>query len=565
MAPTQIISHIDDLPESFTQAIEDEAVQQKVLDDMVAWFYKLMLGDKRKHLLVRIHERFDLSDMVAACQGFHIHEEGGAGQAPTYTIEQLCRALIVQHLYDWSYRTAADEIYHRLVVRWFVGYPLYGPILSYSTLRRFKLWVQKHRPRTLFNTILKQIDEDFPEERKKIQAGDTYAMFAVVNAQSRTQLLRTSCQNLLHAIEISMPVVHHILGSTLEKEAIFGQEDAPKEAWLEIDKRKVLEVDTALAAANFLLQVEHSLSGIQLSSNARYADILLWQSVLDKVLADEFILTQDKSGRFCEAKLPTDKEREQRRKQEPTYRYGSTLDLEATFRNHGKSNDFGYNISIAATDNFIREIAAATGATPDASGIPPLLEAQLENLGCIPPRFVYDKAAGHPKYFHLVHQVTDGKTQLVARLIDCKKGKTYGPRDFCLDEKHVLTCPNGQQTSRAYYKSSHNGWEYRFAPEQCHHCPLLQKCRPDSLPTSRRTVFISRYLYEQQEAIAYIQTEQFELDMKFRSQIERIIAGVVRYNGGRHATSKGLDAADFQARMAATAYNLKRWAKLTAE
>ncbi|MEZ4684241.1 MAG: hypothetical protein R2932_59520 [Caldilineaceae bacterium] len=45
----------------------------------------------------------------------------------------------------------------------------------------------------------------------------------------------------------------------------------------------------------------------------------------------------------------------------------------------------------------------------------------------------------------------------------------------------------------------------------------------------------------------------------------RIIAGVVRYNGGRQAQGYGHVYADFQVKMAATAYNLKRWHKLTLE
>ena len=40
------------------------------------------------------------------------------------------------------------------------------------------------------------------------------------------------------------------------------------------------------------------------------------------------------------------------------------------------------------------------------------------------------------------------------------------------------------------------------------------------------------------------------------------IACLVRYNGARHASGYGLLHADFQVRMAALAFNLKRWATL---
>ncbi len=51
--------------------------------------------------------------------------------------------------------------------------------------------------------------------------------------------------------------------------------------------------------------------------------------------------------------------------------------------------------------------------------------------------------------------------------------------------------------------------------------------------------------------------------MRQRSQIERVIAGLVRYHGARHATGYGLVNADYQVRMAALAFNLKSWLKLT--
>ncbi|MEM7131055.1 MAG: transposase [Chloroflexota bacterium] len=186
----------------------------------------------------------------------------------------------------------------------------------------------------------------------------------------------------------------------------------------------------------------------------------------------------------------------------------------------------------------------------------------------MPDKFVYDRAAGYPIYFHQVHKATDGKTQLVAHLIETGKKKEkelYGPKDFTLDEDRVLTCPAGQQTSHTSRSKNSDGWDFRFSAKTCQGCVLLDKCRPDTKPTSRRSVFISDYRYFQWGVLAYAETDQFKVDMKFRANIERIIAALVRYNGGRRAKSNGLEAADYQARSAATAYNLKRWLKLNDE
>ncbi len=93
------------------------------------------------------------------------------------------------------------------------------------------------------------------------------------------------------------------------------------------------------------------------------------------------------------------------------------------------------------------------------------------------------------------------------------------------------------------------------------------KKRRGPKPDSHRQVFISRYRSQQRQAILYTQTAAFKTDMKLRPAIERTIAAGVpsgpRYNGARRAKSIGLAKADFQVRMAALAFNLKRWLALT--
>jgi len=180
-----------------------------------------------------------------------------------------------------------------------------------------------------------------------------------------------------------------------------------------------------------------------------------------------------------------------------------------------------------------------------------------------------------PKIFADVDRVSEGKTQLVARLIDYGKSRErFGPSDFTLNEVGQLSCPNGQVAAKVYRSGSANGVNYRFLPDQCQDCPLLAQCRgaevqPDhyrQAGTERsRSVFISDYVYFQRDALAYTKTAAFQDDMKLRPHVERIIAGLTRYNGARRADAYGLDNADFQLKMCAMAYNLKRWHTLTKE
>ncbi len=74
-----------------------------------------------------------------------------------------------------------------------------------------------------------------------------------------------------------------------------------------------------------------------------------------------------------------------------------------------------------------------------------------------------------------------------------------------------------------------------------------------------RQVFISDHRSVLAQARTYAQTDDFLEDMKLRSTVERHIAVLVRYLGARQARRRGLPKCDFQAKMNATAFNLRQW------
>ena len=116
---------------------------------------------------------------------------------------------------------------------------------------------------------------------------------------------------------------------------------------------------------------------------------------------------------------------------------------------HGEKIDFGYNVSVAATDRFIREIRVDTGSQPDPVAIPDLLTAQQEHHDLPPAKLIYDQAAGTGKHHADVAKASGGQTQLVAPLIPYQeRSERFGPDDFALspDERGAdLSARPGQQ------------------------------------------------------------------------------------------------------------------------
>ena len=533
------------------------------LTPLLHWFSDRVYTDLLKrtpdHLLVKLYHRLDWTPLETACAAFH--HSTGPGANPTHKVPQLVRALLVGYLYDWSLRELEWQIRYNLVVKWLVGYPVFAAGPDHSTLERFELWVCFHQHRTLFDQVLHQIDHDFPRERQQAQIGDSYALRANAAKESLVRLLRHTSQRLLAALAEADPAREAQVHAQLDLQALLGAKDELGEYHLKPEERAARLQTTVLAAQTCARRVRASLEQPVPLAPAVCVSVRQWLAYLDKIIADEVQFSANETGQITQVT-------ERAADAKGSYRLGSATDPDATYRVHGDNKkDFGYNVNLAVTDNFVREIQADTGAQPDPVAIPDLLQAQREHHDLVPDKFIYDAAAGSGKTRDLVAQATGGQTQLVSPLLPHEKRTgLFTPNRFQLsDDGTCLTCPNGQATSVAYRSGSGDGRVFRFLGQQCQDCPLWTQCRSQK-PDSKvmRQVFISDYRPEVDAARAYNQTEAFKADMKRRPIVERIIAALVRYNGARCARRRGQVKADFQAKMNATAYNIKRWLRLSA-
>ena len=532
-------------------------IVQAHLEPLLDWFssrlYVEFLKHAADHLLVKLHARLDCQPLEQACVAFH--HASGPGAHATHSVPRLVRTLLVKALYGWSLRDLELHIRYHLVVKWFVGYRLFDTGPDHSTLERFEQWVTQHQHRVFFDEVLRQIDQDFPGERAQPQVGDTFAMRADAAKESLVELIRHTCRRMLAVLDGGDPSAAVL--SEAERIALLGPADEVNEHQLDLTGRQARLQRTALAALDGAQRVRAALEARPALAESDRAEVQQRLAHLDKILADNVRLTHDANGHAVRVtELPKEKK--------GAYRLGSATDPDATYRVHGeKKTDFGYNVSLAATAHFVREIQADTGAQPDAVAISDLLTEQIAHHDLCPDKFIYDAAAGSGKTHALVAQATDGRTQLVARLLPyAKRTDRFTPDDFVLsDEGRALTCPNGHISTTAYRSGSGDGRSFRFVA--CGSCPLTERCRdPKSDPDRMRQVFISDYRDDLEAARAYAQTEDFQIDMQRRAGVERIIACLTRYNGARRARRRGLRHTDFQAKLSAMAFNLKQWMKL---
>ena len=528
------------------------------LTSLLYWFsdhiYTDLLKRDPDHLLVKLHDHVDWVPLEKACAAFH--HTSGPGTRPTHPVPQLVRAFLVKYLFDWSLREIEWHVRFNLVVKWFVGYPLFAAGPDHCTLERFELWVDCHQHRTVFDEVLRQIDAAFPDERQSSQIGDTFALQAEAARESLVRLIRHTCQRLLTVLDSADALRGERVRAQLDAVALFGPPHELGEYRLKPEERTARLQTTVLAAFDCAQRVRAALDQAPPLPAQTRAPVGLWLELLDKVIQDDIALTRNEQGQICGAT---------ERKDKGSYRVGSATDPDATYRVHDDQSDLGYNVQVAVSDNFVREIQANTGAQPDAVAIPDVLRAQQEHQDLTPAKFIYDAAAGTGKTYAQVRQVSGGQTQLVAPLVPYeKRTDLFTPDQFKLaDDGTTLTCPNGQTSSLAYRSGSGEGRNFRFYAAHCQGCPLWTQCRTQPIGSrAKRQVFISDYRAEVDAARAYSLTPEFLADRKRRSRVERFIAGLVRYNGARRARRHGRVHADFQVKMNATAFNLKRWMRL---
>lgn len=162
---------------------------RQYLTPLLIWFsnliYERLIASEHDHLLYRLHHLLDFTELETACADYH--RLNGNGRPVTHTVGQLLRVMLVKYLYGCSLRELEEKIRYHILVKWFVGYHLFAAAPDHTTLHRFELYLYVHHPRLFFDTVLRQIEQAFPDDRHRPQLGDTFALHANAALESLIQ------------------------------------------------------------------------------------------------------------------------------------------------------------------------------------------------------------------------------------------------------------------------------------------------------------------------------------------------------------------------------------------
>ena len=517
-----------------------------VMEWCTARVYGPMFQRCADHPLVALNQWYDPSAVVDACAGFH-HAPGTPGKPPDFTIEQLVRAECVR---AWAGTCSDRELEHLLstdfLVRWFVGLPLMQRAPDHSTLADFHAFMSDHAPDAWFLDSLRFLDQVDPEPADQTpQIVDTFAMESPVTpTRCVAYLLAQLSLRLIKVWEEDAPAALHCAIPPLDLGPLV------RFVRLHTDAERQQRLHAMATVSTWLCEgCTPHISALDAAPRARVQTLL---HALTKVIADELLVDTD--GQWVE-RPPN---------QRGTHRIASAVDLDATFRKHeGSPAVLGTNAVISVTATRIRAAVAMTGSIPDGEAPTAALEQQRDADLPLPPEIVMDQAGGWGKTRARVVAVSDGQTQMVAR-IPVSGGSDpnrFSVADFHVDaERTTCTCPGGKVSTKVYRSGDGDGVDFRFVASQCAGCGAWDGCRdPKANPKGHRSVYISDYHILLRDGATFNATPEGRALLGGRWRVEPVVAWLTRYQGCRRARRVGTAAAQTQLSQACAMRNLLMW------
>src|SRR5262249_55109241 len=137
----------------------------------------------------------------------------------------------------------------------------------------------------------------------------------------------------------------------------------------------------------------------------------------------------------------------------------------------------------------------------------------------------------------------------------------FQPAAFILnDTRDEVRCPGGATTRNRKRAERGHGWRFAFSIPQCRACAVRTQCvKPDA--QRGRTVIKSDYEAQYQRARQWAQTAAYQAVRRGHPRIERKLAELVRWHGGRRVRYRGRLRVKLQDVLTAMVVNCKRMVK----
>jgi Transposase DDE domain len=242
----------------------------------------------------------------------------------------------------------------------------------------------------------------------------------------------------------------------------------------------------------------------------------------------------------------------------------SVVDPDARRGKHGTYFD-GYLLDVSedADSELLTALNVLPGNGDEACDALFLLAAETQAQGNAIQALSMDGIGWQGVVLHALSDPQAGSVAVYVPPPPVVEGPGFGPDQFTLEATGaVLTCPGGQQTRSKARTPHRTGWQFTFARRVCAGCALLARCMAALPARTGRRVVKNDYQADYDAARARAQTARYAEVRRQHPRVERKLADMVRYHGGRRCRYRGRWRVKVQYLLVGMVVNLKRIVKL---
>lgn len=461
---------------------------------------------------------------------------------PNTPVNQLVGALILKHLYNWTYDELFRNLNFNILTRYAIGIrSVELDVFSEATIYNFQNKVMAYYVETgidLLTRVFDSLTETQLDElgiKTDIQRGDSFLMGSNIFNYTRLQLLIEVLQRLFRCISTQEKQFFLDILSAYTKQTSgqyiykIQKEDLPRE----FDK---------------LANTYHSL---YTELKSKYSKVSVFK-MFERVYFEQFVVIEDKVEVV------------------PSNQLGSSIllspdDETATYRDKRSKKSKGYSGHISETANpenklnLITEAVVVPNNVDDAAILESRLPVMIEKTPSL-VEYHSDGSYGSPNVDRLMEEYSIIQVQSTIR------GKKAGAK-FTIQEQepeqYFVSCEKGQKVKAQKASKGKKAWRYKavFDYQKCTECPLSEVCNSNisgvKINRPKRTWYFSDEkirLHKRQQNISKIPKER----RKLRANVEATVKEVKRGIKDGKIRTRGIVKATAYLTLTSIAVNLTR-------
>jgi len=487
-------------------------------------FEKLVPPD---HYLRRVKQLIDFERFRDLLKDCYSPAMGRTAEDPV----RVMKLMFLQFHYNLSDREVMAAAQVNVAFRYFLDLSLASRLPVPSLLSQFRTRVGVARQQALFDQVVTQARE-YGLIRDRLRLKDATHVIANIAVPSTLRLVAQTRQRLLEA---ARPYAPEQVASDAAEAEVVRQATAD----LPDTDRLVARVTHLRAIVAWADAVQQDLGPLPAAPDQERTRFEAALTLAHRVLAD-----RDEPDKGDQVR--------------------SVVDPDARCGKHGAYFD-GYllDISLDADSELLTALNLLPGNGDEARDAPTLLAAEQRAQGNAVEALSIDGIGWNGEVLRTLSAAEGMGVEVYVPPPASAETPVFGPEAFVLEaQRGVVSCPGGQQTATKERSANDTGWKFVFARRQCAACPLQARCLAKLPQHKGRSVIKNDYQAEYDAARARAMTERYAEVRQQHPRVERKLADLVRYHGGRRCRYRGQWRVQVQYLLTGLVVNVKRMVKL---